>query len=141
MDTTTAPSTPLESAALTAPFNAPPSARSLLAAAPATSIEDITWLDRETCVVTWVYAEYESIPVAAVVSVDFEGADRSVGINESYFTADGDAPSSVLDAVAEEAMDRAIERHDAARDDAYDCRERDDGYRYADESAYGGGEF
>ncbi len=120
--------------ALAAPFLPVPTAKTLLSGVPL--VEEIAWLTADEAIVTWYFDEGPHISVA--VTVEFEPRDRSVGINESYFTADGDAPDSILDRVAEEAADRAIERFEE-RESAYD-EDRDD-YRYADEAYFAGGDL
>lgn len=122
LDTTNA-----EAAAIAAPFNAPPTARSVL-----TKLlyeVEIEWLSADEAVATWfvIAREGDGAPVASLVTVEFEPADPGVGYFESYWHASGDAPKAVLDRVAEDASLRAVERYDDSRD-----ADRDDGYRHSD---------
>lgn len=93
-------------------------------------IHEIVWLTADEAIVTWSFADGAHIAVA--VTVEFEPRDRSVGIDESYWHAHGDAPKPVLDRIAEEASLRAVESYEE-RDDS----DRDDGYRHSDHD--GGG--
>ncbi len=109
------------------------------------SIDDMEWLDAETCVVVWSLLSLDergetlqTPPIVAVVTVEFSPADPSVGYMSAQWDAFGDAPDSILDRVAEEAADRAIERFEE-RESAYD-EDRDD-YRYADEAYFAGGDL
>ncbi len=72
------------------------------------SIEDMEWLDADTCVVTWSWVD-SSFVSASLVTVELEGKDPSVGYFSSYWYADGDAPESVTDRVAEAASLRAAD--------------------------------
>lgn len=63
-------------------------------------VDDLTWLDSTTAIVEWRFA-HSGFVSTSIVTVEFEGADRSVGINECYWTADGDCPNAVCEDVAE----------------------------------------
>ena len=127
LTTTTTESTTSEAAELSAPFQPPPSAATLLPSAKP-QIEDIEWLARDEAIVTWQYVD--GPPIVTKVTVEYEPADRSVGIMSGGFLADGDAPQSILDDVAESASMLASDE----RDDW----EHDDRGTYADEDYYGG---
>lgn len=116
MDTTNAASTQ-EAAALAAPFNAPPSAQSLLPSAAALT-ESIEWISKDEAVVTWTLSD-AGPPIVTLVTVELD----------EQWIADGDAPRAVLAKVEDEAADRLDYDEDV---------DRDDGFRYAGERYYGG---
>lgn len=126
------PATPAEAADLAAPFQSPPSAATLLPSARP-ELESIEWLGRDEAIVTWRFAD--GPPIVVVVTVEYEPADRSVGIMSGGFIADGDAPRAVLDRVAEDASLRAVDEYE----DAHEEYEPDDRRTYADERWYEGG--
>jgi hypothetical protein len=84
-----------------------------------TAIEEIEYLGDDEYVVTWVWVD-SLFPTTTQVTAEFEPADPSVGYMTSFFSACGDAPQDVLDAVAEEAMERVEARYEAAREFSYD---------------------
>ena len=72
-------------------------------------IEDID-LHRSYALVTWQFVE-SGVPITSEVAIDFEGADRSVGVSAGWICT-GDCPQAVLDAVAVEAASDAADRYE-----------------------------
>lgn len=94
-------------------------------------VDEVTWLDRETAVVEWRFA-HSGFATTSIVTVEFEGADPSVGLNGSYWYASSDGPAALDELVAEKAADRASDSYDER-----DCDEdgpgswRDDDDRFS----------
>jgi hypothetical protein len=85
---------------------------------PRVYIEDIEFLSDDEAIVSWEFWQDGEGPfMYAVVQLEFEPADPSVGYWSSYWHASGDAPQGVLDEVAEAASLRAEDRYDDERDD------------------------
>ena len=74
-------------------------------------LDSLDWLTPTEAVASWRFA-HSDFPSTSLVSVELEGADRSVGINESYFTADSNGPVELDQLVAEAASLRAADEYD-----------------------------